>query len=340
MRTVVRFLAAAAVAGAASLPVITHASDATSPAGGLTCTPAGLTVDAAGNGVLEVGEDVIVTPGWHNDGLLSIANLVGSTLSFTGPAGATYSMPDPLAVYGLVVLPGEDTWCTNNCYGLRVDAAVRPAVHWDAIAHESTLPVVATKDWVLHVGNSFQDVPSSSAYYRFVETILHKNVTGGCANAQYCPAASTTREQMAVFALVSKEGTGFTPAACTATTLFSDVPASSPYCRWIEELARRTVVTGCGGGKFCPTAAVTREQMAVFMLRTLDSTLDPPACGATTLYTDVPASSAYCRWIEELTRRHVVTGCAAAEYCPAQAVTREQMAVFLSATFSLTLYGV
>jgi hypothetical protein len=25
------------------------------------------------------------------------------------------------------------------------------------------------------------------------------------------------------------------------------------------------VVTGCGGGNYCPTAAVTREQMSVFL---------------------------------------------------------------------------
>ena len=88
--------------------------------------------------------------------------------------------------------------------------------------------------------------------------------------------------------------------------MFADVPASSPFCRWIEELARRGVVGGCGGGNYCPGRTVTREQMAVFVLRTLDPTLDPPAC-TTPIYNDVPATSPFCRWIEELTRRGVVT---------------------------------
>jgi hypothetical protein len=35
----------------------------------------------------------------------------------------------------------------------------------------------------------------------------------------------------------------------------------------------------------------------------------------------------------------VVTGCGGGNYCPTAAVTREQMAVLLSATFGLTLYG-
>jgi hypothetical protein len=97
-------------------------------------------------------------------------------------------------------------------------------------------------------------------------------------------------------------------------------------------------VSGCGGGNYCPTSAVTREQMAVFVLRTLDPALSPPAC-ATPIYNDVPAASGFCRWIEELTRRSVVTGCGGGNYCPTAAVTREQMGVFISATFGLTLYG-
>jgi hypothetical protein len=61
--------------------------------------------------------------------------------------------------------------------------------------------------------------------------------------------------------------------------------------------------------------------------------------GATTPLQDVPAASPFCRWIEELARRGVVSGCGDGNYCPADAVTREQMAVFISATFGLALYG-
>jgi hypothetical protein len=142
---------------------------------------------------------------------------------------------------------------------------------------------------------------------------------------------------MAVFVLVTKEGSGYAPPAC-ATPVFADVPAASPFCPWIEELARRGVVGGCGGGNYCPTAPVSREQMAVFVLLTKEPGVTPPACG-TPMFADVPASSPFCPWIEELARRGVVTGCGGGNYCPASPVTREQMAVFLSGTFGLALYG-
>jgi hypothetical protein len=237
------------------------------------------------------------------------------------------------------VADGASAMC-SYCYQVSVsNPPTRPAVHWDALASERIRPNAQgqEKEWVLHLGGSFTDVPTANPFYRFIETLLHHGVTGGCGPTQYCPATRTTRDQMAVFVLVAKEGMGYVPPACT-TPVFNDVPASNPFCRWIEELARRAVVGGCGGGNYCPTSVVTREQMAIFVLRTLDPALSPPAC-TTPLYNDVPASSGFCRWIEELTRRAVVSGCGAGNYCPAASVTREQMGVFISATFGLTLYG-
>src|SRR6185369_12370977 len=182
----------------------------------------------------------------------------------------------------------------------------------------------------------FADVPASSPFCKWIEELARRGVVAGCGGGNFCPTAAVTREQMAVFVLRTLDP-ALDPPACT-TPVFGDVPASSPFCKWIEELANRGVVSGCGAGNYCPTAAVTREQMAVFVLRTLDPTLIPPDC-TTPVFGDVPASSPFCRWIEELARRGVVTGCGGGNYCPAASVTREQMGVFLGVTFSLTLYG-
>ena len=297
--------------------------------------PQALTADAGGNRVLEPGETGVVQPTWRNinGALLTFG---GTLTDLTGPTGPTYTITDGTAGYGTVANAGNGI-CTD-CYGVLV-AGPRPAMHWDASAVETITPdtLGQQKQWALHVGGSFADVSTTSPFYRFIETLLHYGVSTGCSGTQYCPAAATTREQMAVFVLVTKEGTGYLPVGCTAP-VFADVPASSPFCRWIEELARRGVVTGCGGGNYCPGDPVSREQMAVFVLVTLDPTLNPPAC-TTPMFNDVPASSSFCRWIEELARRSVVTGCGGGNYCPGSAVTREQMGVFLSATFGLTLYG-
>src|SRR5688572_20181961 len=141
---------------------------------------------------------------------------------------------------------------------------------------------------------------------------------------------------MAVFVLRTL-APALTPPACVAPNLFLDVPETSPFCRWIEELANRGVVSGCGGKNYWQQNPVTREQMAVFVLRTLDPALTPPACVAPNLFLDVPETSPFCRWIEELANRGVVSGCGGNNYCPQNPVTREQMAVFVLRTLDPAL---
>jgi hypothetical protein len=182
--------------------------------------------------------------------------------------------------------------------------------------------------------HTFLDVPFHDPTWRFVEAVENAGVTGGCTPGSYCPAAAVTREQMAVFLLKAREGAAYVPPACTAPP-FADVPVSSPFCRWIRELAARGVTGGCGGANYCPGSPVTRDQMAVFLLRTREgSAYVPPACTAP-MFNDVPCSSGFARWINELVRRGVTAGCGGGNYCPAQANTRAEMAVFLTNVFAL-----
>jgi hypothetical protein len=304
----------------------------------ITLAPQALAVDAGGNGVLQSNEGaVVIAPTWSNSGN-SAAAVTGVASAFTGPAGPTYTVTDPAASYG-TINAGSSAQCTD-CYGVSISSTSRPSQHWDSTILETVAPTGTTKNWTLHVGDSFTDVAGSNAFFRFIETIFHKSVTGGCAAGTYCPSAPTTREQMSAFVLVSREGAGYNPPACVPPNLFSDVPETNPFCKFIEEIANRGVVTGCGPNRYCPTQNVTREQMAVFVLRTLDPALNPPACVAgSEMFNDVPSTSPFCKWIEELARRAVVTGCGSGSYCPLDPVTREQMAVFLTATFGLQLYG-
>jgi hypothetical protein len=60
------------------------------------------------------------------------------------------------------------------------------------------------------------------------------------------------------------------PAGALAVVqLFADVPPSNPFFTNIQDLALSGVTSGCGGGNYCPTDPVTREQMAAFLNRGL-----------------------------------------------------------------------
>jgi S-layer family protein len=59
-------------------------------------------------------------------------------------------------------------------------------------------------------------------------------------------------------------------SAAPATATFpNDVPTSHPFFRFVEALAAAGVTSGCGAGRFCPDAAVSRGQMAVFLATAL-----------------------------------------------------------------------
>ena len=302
---------------------------------------AALAVDTAageksdGNGVLESGETVDLKPAWQNNtGLMR--DLQGTLAALEGPEGPSYAIEDGAATYAAV--PGGATRPCTDCYRIGV-AGGRPARHWDAIASE----VIgdgsdAHVRWTVHVGESFEDVPRTSPFYRSVEALLHRGVTAGCGGNAFCPDSLVTREQLAVPLLAAAEKLPQARQCLGPDRGFLDVPASSPFCDVIEEMRRRGITEGCGEGNFCPQAVVTREQLAVFLLRTLDPSLIPPAC-TTPRFSDVPAKSPFCRWIEELARRGMSAGCGGQRFCPDGAVTRAQMAYFLTGTFGLTLYG-
>src|SRR5262249_39251880 len=115
-------------------------------------------------------------------------------------AGTTYTLLDGLADYGSVS-PDALTDCGSAasapCYAVEV-AGTRPATHWDAVLAED-LSKGGAQRWVLHIGDSFSDVPRSQPFYKKIETMLHRGITSGCKATEYCPDTVVSRDQMAIF---------------------------------------------------------------------------------------------------------------------------------------------
>ncbi|MGH9364815.1 MAG: S-layer homology domain-containing protein [Thermoanaerobaculia bacterium] len=118
---------------------------------------------------------------------------------------------------------------------------------------------------------------------------------------------------------------------------FNDVPPTDPYYTFICTIAQAGITSGCGGGNYCPDDPVTRAQMAVFLLRAEHgSSYTPPACTPPGTFGDVPCPGGFdVDWIEQLFAEGVTGGCGGGNYCPDNANTRAQMAVFLVVTFGL-----
>jgi hypothetical protein len=118
------------------------------------------------------------------------------------------------------------------------------------------------------------------------------------------------------------------------TKAFLDVPEGSFGDAYIHAIAGAQITSGCGGGNYCPDNAMTRGTMAPWLLKArYGSGFAPPAC--TGIFSDVPCSDPLAPWIEALFADGITGGCfydpgtGERRYCPANPVTRSQMAVFL-----------
>jgi len=184
------------------------------------------------------------------------------------------------------------------------------------------------KGWV----SDFLDVPEAQQFHAFVTTLVSNAITVGVGGGLYGVDQPTLRQQMAVFLLKSRHGLCYVPPPCTGT--FGDVPCPSTFANWIEQLAVEQITGGCGGGNYCPTTPVRRDQMAVFLLKAEHgSSYVPPDCAGT--FTDVPCPSTFANWIEQLAGEQITGGCGGGNYCPLTNNTRGQMAVFIVKTFKL-----
>jgi hypothetical protein len=114
-----------------------------------------------------------------------------------------------------------------------------------------------------------------------------------------------------------------------ASRTFSDVPSSHPHARSIAAVAERGITRGCGDGHtFCPDDTVTRGQVATFVTRAFDL----PA-GATGTFSDV--GGVHAPGIEALAAAGITRGCGDGRFCPADGLTRAQMASLLARTLEL-----
>lgn len=183
----------------------------------------------------------------------------------------------------------------------------------------------------------FADVPPGSLFYNEIGRLAAHGVTVGCSTnpLNYCPDAPVLHEQMATFVLRAK---GETDPPAPSSQRFFDVPPSNLFYAFIDRMDALNIWNGCGtdgpGHRiYCPASNVNREQMSAIMIRGIGE-YNPPT-PPTQRFTDVPPSNPYYNFIDRMAVLGITVGCTPDRYCPADPVTRGQMAAFLMRAFNL-----
>ena len=168
-----------------------------------------------------------------------------------------------------------------------------------------------------------------SVHEEDIETIAEWEITLGCGADRFCPSETVTRSQMAAFlyrAVARLHGMPETDSRIE----FTDIAADAwyrPYAQW----AAGSGVMRTADGRFNPGAAVTRADMAEMLVAAFDhlSASDEPQ----DLFSDVSGlSETAILAIEGIHAAGVTQGCETAplRYCPAEEITRAQMASLLT----------
>jgi IPT/TIG domain/Putative Ig domain/S-layer homology domain len=266
-----------------------------------------------------------------------LAPLVESLSPASGPAaGGT-----PLTLTGLNFQPGTEVWIggaqatgastPDPTQITATSPSLTPGAFYPAVVvNPDTGSAALPNAWFA----DFLDVGAGNPFHDDIVKLVRHGVTAGCGGGNYCPASPVTRQQMAVFLLRSKYGAAYVPPP--AVGVFADVPPEDPFAPWIEKLHDLGVTSGCGGDNYCPASPVTRAQMAVFLLKTLNGASWPPP-GPFGWFADVPSTNPFAAWIDTLYWYGISGGCNPDPllYCPGSSVNRGQMSAFLVRTFQL-----
>jgi hypothetical protein len=124
---------------------------------------------------------------------------------------------------------------------------------------------------------------------------------------------------------------------------FRDVPEAYWAYQAIETIYHHAITAGCDSENFCPAMIVNRWQMALFLARAMTGEAEIPISGfipgrgsydcgngGLSVFQDIAPTDGACPAIHHLAVEGVTSGCGGLNYCPQDAVTRRQMAVFLA----------
>ncbi len=186
----------------------------------------------------------------------------------------------------------------------------------------------------------FSDVSPSHWAFDYVEACADAGIVGGYPDGTYRPWQAVTRDQMAVYVSRSLLGGDENVPPGPSTATFSDVPTDYWAFKYVECAADNNIVGGYDDGTYRPAQAVTRDQMAVFIARAMaDPTGDEGLAGytppASPTFSDVPDTHWAYLYVEYIAAEGVSSGYDDGTYRPSQAVTRDQMAVFVGRAFGL-----
>jgi len=114
-----------------------------------------------------------------------------------------------------------------------------------------------------------------------------------------------------------------------AEHFYADVTYGHLAYTAVQLLANSGITEGCAGGNFCPDDIATRDLAAIWLVQAAEGGGYVPSSASGTVFGDVGVSDFAADWIEDAAAHQITTGCGGGNYCPQQALNKEQAALML-----------
>ena len=184
------------------------------------------------------------------------------------PSAGYATAVDLFAQYGITAGCGNDDYCPNE------------DVTRDQMAIFLVRAIYGTDSFTSSATPYFTDVQPTTFGFKWIQKLYELGITKGCTPTTYCPNEAVSRDDMAIFLITLRYGMGLAakpPSFSYSTTpYFTDVIATNFAFPWVQRMKQDGITAGCGNGDYCPTVAVNRADMAIFILAAAFNQLLPP----------------------------------------------------------------
>ncbi|MGG3280263.1 S-layer homology domain-containing protein [Paenibacillus solani] len=121
---------------------------------------------------------------------------------------------------------------------------------------------------LLTLEHSYKDVAAGHWAYDAIAVLTAKHIMKGLSDTSFGPSDTLTRAQ---FTTMLVRAFGISESVDEGRS-FSDVKANAWYYDAVQAASKAGLVEGTGGNRFDPNGAITREQMAVMLVRAWEAT--------------------------------------------------------------------
>jgi lysyl oxidase len=225
-------------------------------------------------------------------------NFAYQWIDITGVPTGSYTLRFAVDLFGYFIEKSD----TNNCRYVRVSIG------------SSTVRVLGG-------GTTCRNDYSSTPYAADAVWGLSAGLAAGCDPLLFCTYNVTHRDELAIF--LSR----LLHLPATTTDYFDD-DEGSRFEAYHDRVAEAGLITGCGTRKFCATSAVTRQFLAVTLVRALHL---PPS--ATDHFTDDDGIGAE-PYLDSVADAGLIDPCGTGRICPTRTVIRGEMARILRRAFT------